>query len=602
MNFIKIFIIGFLVLLLGQSCANRAAGPTGGPKDTIPPVVVRSVPVNGIVNYSKKDFQIFFNENITLDKVADNVIISPPQLTQPVLRANARVLTVSLQDELMDSTTYSVFFGNAIVDLNEKNPLSDFTFSFATGPEIDTLQVAGRLIDASTLNPMPNVVVGLHRNLSDSAILKHKFVSITKTNDEGYFTVRNVRAGQYKLYALGDTNRDFTYQPGESIAFHDSIISPFVEMSERIDTLMRDSVTIDTVIISRTVQYSPDNIILRLFKEDKKRQYLLRSERLDKYRFSLYFNDKQAEYPLITPINFILDKALLLQSNERKDSITFWIQDSINFSMDTLIVQLDYLKSDSLMQLVPATDTITLALRRQRNVAASRPGTVTSEADGELLTLQNNIIGSFDLYNPVLITAGEPVDTVLLSHISLMEKVDTVWQTVNYEWKVLDDIRMRFALEHPWKPESQYELLIDTAAFVSIYGKSSKATKSNFKIKSLEDYSSLRIVLAKYDSLAVIQVLDARENVIQSLRAQPKGVLFEYLKPGDYYVRLFIDENMNGQWDPGNVVLRRQPEPVYYFLKKMSLRANWELEETFDHLSPDVMYRKPDELMPARKK
>lgn len=598
MKYFRIIIQLVLVFTI-VSCANRAAGPTGGPKDSIPPVVLRTVPLNNALNYKKKEIQVFFDENISLEKVNENVVISPPQKTQPVVKANAKVLTVSIQDDLQDSTTYSILFGNAIVDLNEKNPLSNYTFSFATGPEIDTLQVSGKLIRAENLEPVPGVLIGLHKNLHDTAIFRDQFTRVAKTDDEGRFTIQNIKAGKYKLYALLDLDRDFRYQPGEEVAFYDSIVIPEIKIIQQTDTLWKDSVTIDTIKTESKLTYLPNNLMLKLFKENRKRQYLVKSERpADKY-FNLFFNDKQDSLPKIEPLNFDINTHFLIQKTERMDSLVYWIADSTVYRQDTLKMAVTYLKSDSVFQLVSTTDTLNLVLRKPRTTGKSKTNEVKPIVP---LAIKSNLSGSFDLYSDILLEFEEPLDSVFKEKVKLLHKVDTVLKPIDFTWLPIDSIRRKFAIRYAWKPQESYELQIDSAAFVSIYERTSNAQKTPFKIKSLDEYSAMKIVLQEFDSLAILQVLDSKESVLQTQQAKIKGNLFEYLKPGEYFVRLFIDINRNGVWDPGDLGKRLQPEPVYYFNKKLTLRANWELEETFSHLDPAMLNRKSEELLKLKKK
>ncbi len=598
MKYFRIIIQLVLVFSI-VSCANRAAGPTGGPKDSIPPVVLRTVPLNNALNYKKKEIQVFFDENVSVEKVNENVVISPPQKTQPIVKANARVLTVSIQDDLQDSTTYSILFGNAIVDLNEKNPLPNYTFSFATGPEIDTLQVSGKLIKAENLDPMPGVLVGLHKNLHDTAILHDQFTRVAKTDDEGRFTIQNIKAGKYKLYALLDLDRDFRYQPGEEVAFYDSIVIPEIKMVQQTDTLWKDSVTIDTIKTESKLTYLPNNLLLKLFKENRKRQYLVKSERPAEKYFNLFFNDKQDSLPKIEPLNFDVNTRFLIQKTERLDSLVYWMPDSTVYRQDTLKMAVTYLKSDSVFQLVSTIDTLNLILRKPRTTGKIKTNEVKPIAP---LTYKSNLAGSFDIYSDILLEFEEPLDSIFTEKIRLVQKVDTVLKPIDFSWLPVDSIRRKFAIRYAWKPQEDYELQIDSAAFVSIYERTTHAQTTPFKIKSLDEYSAMKIVLQEFDSLAVLQVLDSKETVIQTQRAKVKGNLFEYLKPSEYFVRLFIDTNCNGIWDPGDLGKRLQPEPVYYFNKKLTLRANWELEEIFNHLDPVLLNKKPEELLKTKKK
>ena len=592
-------IIQLVLVFTIVSCANRAAGPTGGPKDSIPPVVLRTIPVNNALNYKKKEIQVFFDENVSLEKVNENVIISPPQKTQPIVKANARVLTVSIQDDLQDSTTYSILFGNAIVDLNEKNPLPNYTFSFATGQEIDTLQVSGKLINAENLDPMPGVLVGLHKNLHDTAILRDQFTRVAKTDDEGRFTIQNIKEGKYKLYALTDLNRDFYYQPGEGIAFYDSIVIPQIKVVQQTDTLWKDSITIDTIKTESKLTYLPDDLVMKLFKESKKRQYLVKSERPAEKYFHLFFNDRQDSLPKIEPINFELNTQFLIQKTERKDSLVYWIPDSAVYKQDTLSMAVSYLKSDSLFQLVSTIDTLKLVLRKPKTTVKTKDGKPKLITP---LTFKTNLAGNFDLYRDIQIEFEEPLDSIHHGKIKLVHKVDSIYNPIDFTWMPQDSIRRKFLIRHVWKPEEEYELRLDSAAFISIYNRSTNEQKTPFKIKSLDEYSALKIILQKYDSLVVLQVLDSKETVVQTQKAKPKGNLFKYLKPGDYFVRLFVDNNQNGLWDPGDLEKRRQAEAVCYFNKKMTLKANWEIEESWNHLDPAMLNKKPEELLKEKKK
>lgn len=600
MRLYQIFLFTILIFAVG-SCANRAAGPTGGPKDSIPPVVVRSSPINGAVNFKKKDIQVYFNENITLDKVSENVVVSPPQKTQPIVRANAKVLSVSLQDELQDSTTYSILFGNAIVDLNERNPLENYVFSFATGDEIDSLQIAGRLLNAENLDPMSGVFVGIHDNLNDTAILGDQFKRIAKTDSEGKFTIQNIKNGQYKLYALSDLNRDFKYQPGESVAFYDSIITPEVRLEQRIDTIWSDSVTVDTIHMFSQTVFTPDDILIKLFKETKKRQYLVKSERTDSKYFQLFFNDKQDSLPRITPLNFDVDTRFLVQKSGQLDSLTYWIPDAAVYNQDTLTLTVEYLKTDSLFNYVSTVDTLNLFQRKPRQTSRGKSEEEVVE-EQKPLNFKNNLSSSFDFYRDIVFSFEEPLDSFCVGKIHLFHKVDTITEPVEFTCLYKDSIGRILGLSHAWKPEESYELNIDSAAFVSIYGRVSNQLKSSFKIKSLEDYSTLKITLQNYDPNAYIQVIDSKEQVIQSKRAEQQGAVFQYLRPGEYFLRMFIDANQNDKWDTGDLERRIQPEEVIYFSKKLSLRANWELEETWNHTDPSFYNKKPEELIKTTKK
>jgi len=285
------------------------------------------------------------------------VLISPPQIKQPDVRGNSKTLTVRFEEELLDSTTYTINFGNAIVDLNEKNPLKDYRFAFSTGNAIDTLKISGILINAEDLNPLSKILIGIYRENDDSVFFRKPFLRIGRTDENGHFVIDNVKAGTYKIFALEDINKDYYYQTGEGIAFIDSLVTPTSRIEEMQDTVWEDSIHIDSIRTYMGTRFLPDNLILRFFKESKKRQYLVKSERKLPQSFQLYFNAKLTELPVIKPLNFEWEGKYLLQRNNTLDSLTYWITDSAVYNMDTLQMSLTYLKTDSVYNLVPQTDT-----------------------------------------------------------------------------------------------------------------------------------------------------------------------------------------------------------------------------------------------------
>lgn len=583
-----VVIVGFVMM----SCANRAEGPTGGLKDSIPPVMIRSIPLEGAVNYRRKEIQVFFDENITIDKIQENFFISPPQKVQPIIRGSGRLLSISLQDELLDSTTYSLFFGNAVVDLNERNPLTNFSFSFSTGPEIDTLQVSGLLVNAQTLEALSGVIVGLHRNLHDSAMYNEPFVRATKSDEKGRFTIRNIREGSYRLYALRDQNRDFLYEPGDGIAFFDSIVVPIVQVVERLDTIDKDS--IEHVHLHRYITFLPENLELRLFTETRRRQFLRQSDRPDKFRFNLIFNDRLTELPEVTGLNFDLGSSLLKMLSPNADTLTYWVRDERFYNMDTLSLVVNFLKTDSIFNLVPAKDTIRLAVRR--STAATRTAS-TGTVEANVLAFRTNINNEMEYFQDIVFNFSQPVDSVDLSGIRLSVMNDSILSPVNFLWVPMDTVGIKFEMRYVRKPKQQYELKIDSAVFQGIYRTANLPFKRTYRTKSPEDYSILKFSLTHPADSLTIELLDPTERVVATQPAKKGGNTFDFLRPGDYFVRLYADRNRSGSWDPGNLLKRIQPEEVYYFHKKLNLRANWEVEESWDHTNPNVWLRRPEELV-----
>lgn len=583
-------ILGAVLLV---ACANKASGPQGGPKDETPPVVLKETPLNGALNYKSKEIIVEFDEIIQLENIQDNVLISPPQQKQPEITSYNKKLSVVFLEDLQDSTTYTIQFGNAIVDNNEKNPLKDYTFSFATGNRIDTLEISGTMVNAADLNPVSGILVGIHAELDDSLFTTKPFMRIGKTDENGKFTIKNIREGKYRIFGLNDVSRDYMFQAGEGLAMTDSILIPTVRLEEQCDTIWRDSVTIDSIHTYIGPTYYPNNVLLRYFKENKVRQYFVKNERKEPYCFRLYFGAPADSLPVIKPLGETdWTKQLLLQSNATLDTLTYWITDTLVSQMDTLRFEMTYQKTDSVYELHPQTDTVTVIYRKPRigsKVKKEEPAIV-------FMNFKTNIASAFELYNPIVLNMGTPLQSYDTAKIRLLEIVDTIQTPLTLNFEPLDSIGMVFHIPYKWEPEHQYELQIDSTAFVDIYGNHNDTYTGKFKIRSLDEYSKLVVKLENYNPKAVIQMLDTKDAVVRTLPASPEGAVFEYLKPTDYYLRLFIDENGDGKWTTGDFSRKLQPEEVYYYPSKLTLRANWDFEENWNYLDRPLLEQKPADI------
>lgn len=624
MKRIYIFLLGIVML---SACANMGQGPQGGPKDTIPPMVVKELPMNGSLNVTSKKLEITFNEYIQLADIQNNVLISPPQQNAPEIKAVGKKLTVVFQEDLIDSTTYTIDFGAAICDYNEKVPLEGYVMAFSTGDQIDSLGISGRVYNAANLNPMPSVLVGIHSNHTDTAISTLPFTRVTRSNNEGFFNIYNIHQGDYKLYALNDVSRDYLYQPGEGLAFMDSILTPYTIREMHWDTIWYDTLglddvtgdtlftrQIDSVYEHEVTRYLPDSLIIWYFEETKQRHYFQRVLREEQHAFTLIFSAPQDSLPLIEPLRYsqvdstasdsawvnILDY-LLVQSNKTHDTITYWLTDSAAIKMDTIPFKLTYQYTDSLYNIVPKTDTIT-ALYRHPRLSEKAKETYEKNKKNRKLELKTNASNKFNIYDTLFIYPVMPLDSIHEDMISLKQKVDTSMQTVSFQLWKKDTIGMCIGVIARLKPSESYQLTIDSAACRDIYGACNDRVEAKFKLKSLDDYSSLMVKLKHFDPRARIQLLNDKDEVLKELPAKTDGTLFEYLEPTTFYVRMYVDWNEDEKWTTGDWQLHRQPEPIYYYPAKLKLRANWDFEETFDHLALPQTESKPKALMKIAKK
>lgn len=590
--------------IISFSCANRGQGPQGGPKDTIPPSVAKSFPSNKALNVQKSKIVITFDENVILQKVSEKVIISPPQVTAPNIQALGRSVIVELNDTLKQNTTYSINFGDAIVDNNESNALKNYVFAFSTGNTIDTLQISGTLINSENLNPLKGITVGIYNaDLPDSTFMKYPFLRITKTDEKGKFTIPNIKEGNYKVRALKDDSRDNVFQSGEGIAFNNVSYSPTVESYLRNDTVWKDSINIDTVKIVKAYRYLPDNVLLKYFNENKgKKQRFIKFERKERNHFTLFFNAPAEELPTFEPFNVQWENNFLLQKNATLDTLTYWITDKNLIEKDTISLKMKYLKTDSLNHLSYSTDTLNVVFRRTKNNTTQAKQPDGKEKKIEHLILKNNLTTNFDVYNPILLSFDVPIKSIDSTKLRMFQMKDTIPIPIKFKLIKQDEIGMKYTINYAWQPEKTYLLEIDSAAIVSIYDLHTNKYKGDLKIKSLDEYSSLKLMLEKFNPEIVFQAVNSKDEVVRSASATEKGAYIKYLQPGDYYVRMFMDKNRNGKWDTGNFLENKQPEDVYYYPKKLTLIKNWEIEETIDYERVPLLEQKPKEIIKTDQK
>ena len=667
----KYYIYLWMVLaaLCLRACANKGMGPQGGPKDTTPPDILNVTPANGSVNFSGNTIVIQCNEYLQMKDAANQVLMSPPQRRTPTVKALGKKVVVTFEEPLRDSTTYLIDFGKSICDLNEGNPIESYAYAFSTGPQIDTLQMSGVLINAENLNPISDMLVGIHDDLRDSAFLNKVFVSIARTDEKGHFTLRNLHAGKYHIYALNDISKDYVYQPGEGLAFSDSLFIPIaidtfvIDVPEQktdslpldslpqdsaairlpadtlpakndslpaqsnaiaivlpadssvasvdssaivlpADSVLPDSLQADTVVqLKKITRYEPSNILLRYFEENKRKMYFVRCLREEPHFFRLLFASPQDSMPRFDSL-----PPSYIQSSQGMDTITVWLQDSAYIKQDTIEFGMTYQLTDSVYNIRWQTDTIAAIYRAPKLTAQQEAARKREKekAPKPVLEIKNNASSSFDIYQPLKLTFAWPLekwesDSLRLWHLlPLAEGSDPNAErqkdTVDFEFVKLDSCGSQFAIKVAWEAGQQYELEIDSAAFTSIYGVSSDKQVLKLGIKSLDEYATLIMKIQPFNPNMMIQVLSEKDEPVRTLRAQVEGTRFEYLKPESFYVRIYEDLNGDSVWTTGDWLKHRQPEPVYYFDRKLTLKANWDFEETFNYLEKAVLEQKPQEL------
>ena len=604
-----------MLMIVVYSCASMG-NPDGGPYDEEPPKFVRSTPKPFAINSKEKKVTIEFDEFIKLEKAAEKVVVSPPQLEQPEIKASGRKVVVGLVDSLRPNTTYTIDFADAIVDNNEGNPLGNYAFTFSTGTTIDTMEGSGTVLSASDLEPVKNIQVGLHSDLSDSAFMKKPFDRVSRTDSRGHFSIRGIAPGKYRIYALMDGNQNYLFDSKtEMIAFSDSIIIPAMEDAMRQDTIWKDSLTIDTIKSVGYTRFLPDDIILRAFKEENDRQYLTRSERDKENHFVLTFSARADTLPTLKGLNFDERDAFIIEKTDRNDSICYWIKDSLIYQMDTLEIQMDYLATDTLDRLVPQTDTLFLANKLTRAEREKLEAKAAEEKEKErkkkekkgekiepeptkFLTLNVDAPSAFDLDRNVYLSFDEPVASIDTAAIHMEIKKDSLWEEIPFLFVSDSVLPRKYEILAEWEPEKEYQLSIDSMAFKGVYGLHTNKVKQTMKVKKLNEYGTILLNITGADSTAVVELLDGSGKVLRQQRITPQNTAdFYYLNPGTkFYIRLFNDRNGNGVWDTGKYSEHLQPEEVYYFPKVWEMKANFDFEENWNINAVPVEKQKLDEI------
>ncbi len=602
--------LGFLftLLLVVSSCANIGR-PGGGPIDVTPPVLVKSTPTQGQTFFNKKRIEIEFNEIIQVEKASEKVTVSPPQRNQPEIYTSGKKIIVELKDSLRKNTTYTVDFSDAIVDNNEKNPFNNFALSFSTGATIDSMEVSGVLLNAEDLEPVTGMYVGLHRDLADSAFRKQPFEKVTRSDIYGHFTLKNVATGRYRIYALKDANGDFKFdQPGEDIAFLDSVIVPSFDYRDRQDTLWKDKVkhVVDTVRTMKGKNYYPNNLLLRSFNESFKSQYLDKTERKERNHLLITFATAAKELPKLRPLNFPEKNWAMLERSATNDTLNFWIKDSTIYKNDTLQLEATYLYTDTLRNLSPKTDTLKFVFKDIKLASAKKDKKKNGKEAKVVmpsLTVDAKFGGSLEIYENLLFTMPVPLDSLDEKKIYFDEKKDTLWKPLKTPPLLQDSLNIRqYMMKYKWTPGQEYRLTVDSAAMYGINGLCNNKIEKTFKVKAVEEYSGLFLKINSVRDSAFVELLNESDKPVRQERVIKGVAEFYYVKPGSYYARLVLDKNNNGKWDAGKFERKTQPEDVYYYPGKFQLRTNWDVEQDWDPKANPLDKQKPRKLVKNKPK
>ena len=603
-NKLPYFIVaGFAWIVIISSCANQGM-PVGGPQDTIPPVLVETRPEFKSVGFDGNEIQLTFNEFIVPDLISEVLVVSPPLEKRPTILTKSKTLIVRFNEELKDSVTYSLDFKNSVVDNNERNPYENLRFIFSTGQELDSLRIAGKVIDAFDLEPVENTLVLLHKNLHDSAVYTLLPDYIARTDEEGMYLFDNLAKDEYRIYSINDINNNMRYDEGvEPIAFLDSVIVPSAEFHENVDSLSAKDDTlllngVDSMLVTGFVHFYPGPVYLRQFTEKIFNQYLKTSNRNSKYTCTFVFNE-----PVRDSFNVQLTETeatdwYILEPNQQYDSLTMWITDTTLAAQETIMMELSYFQLDSANQLFVQKDTVEMQFadktddsrrkRRDRNEEDEGPPPVPQ------FTWETNLSSIFDLNKDILLTAPQPLDSINQEEISLYLTQDTLKTPLSFQITKDTGAWRTYRISYPWEEETSYTFEIDSAAAVNIYGLTSKKLETRFKTRPEDYYGTVNLELTNVTTPVLVQLL--RNNDDETLVSEKpvnknQSVVFDFLPPEKYILKIVYNENNNGKWDTGSFQDNYQPERVAYINEVLKIRSNWEKNIPWN-LEPDSTFTK----------
>jgi hypothetical protein len=542
--------------------------------DTTPPVPKSYEPANGSMNMQKKKVVIHFDEYIVLDKLTQQLVVSPQMPEDPKININGKKLIIDLPDSLRPNTTYTIFFGDAVVNFKENLPVHNFSYVFSTGEVVDSLKVKGSVVNAFDHTNYEELFVMLYKESTDSAIYKHKPYYLCKAEKDGHFYLNNLAAGKYQIFALKDENRNYIYdQPNEEIAFLDSLVIPYYEAP--VNKVNKDSV-------QDKVSLPPADINLFVFKETPKKIKLISNKVYPPNKAIFVFNKSVSDFKM-KPLDFSPDTIWHREVYGRNsDSVTTFLmaikKDTINISL-----------SDGSEKL----DTLELVLKKKKRKSTrsrSRRNQIDTQVKPKAKPIQKisyktNLSSDFPFFGSIKIKFSVPLRNYDLSRIELYKAKDTLWIPIKHKAYLSDSVnRLSINVDAKFAEREKYKLLVRDSSFFDIYYSTNDTIKKEFFTTEMRQYGSLKLNL-NYDNKdrLIVQLLNSKEAVLQeNIIDKSQIIMYPYLTDGKYKIKAIVDKNHNGKWDTGDFDSKIQPEQIYYVPKIIDIRANWDTEQIWE--------------------
>ena len=573
--------------LFSHSCANTTTPPSGGPKDTLPPVLVKISPDPGSTEFPLTDGKITlqFNE-YTIVKNASDIMLSPPTKRKPMTKIKGKNIVVTLQDTLRPDRTYTLDFGQALADNNEGNLAARMVYTFSTGDHIDSMYFTGSVFDSKTLAPVKGALVAAYADLSDSACFNVLPDAAVKTDDWGFFVLRNLPDTLYRIYVYTDSDTDFKYNPdADQVGFYDELYEPKAVVGDSIYELQAFDMK-DTVLCAARVPM----VTMMMFKELQSVQYLQNSGRVSERQGFLKFSAADVK---INSLEFvgIPEEAVILQYNPTRDSIDFWINTDYRLD-DSLLIRLNYLKTDSTGVLSPFEENLSLAVKEvEEDPGRDLPKNENNQPD---TTFRLNVQSKDETVEQlgVRIESRLPIIQIIRDSISLTEtnpKGQSSAKPFSFQQDTAD-IRCYIITPRGGLTKGyDYELTIPQGTFTNLDRLPNQKASAKFKVPQSEELSTLNFNMVGVEDNYIVELTDEKgSKVIRTFKInRPQKLTFPYLAAGKYMLRITCDKNGNGYTDTGNLLARKQPEVVRFYEsspgeKVLDIPASSEIDQILD--------------------
>lgn len=580
--------------------------PTGGPKDTLPPVVVAVVPEDGATNFKSKSIYIEFDEYVQLKDQQKEIYVSPAMGKKPVFTMRGRGIYIQIKDDsLLPETTYAIEFGSSVADNNESNALHGLRYVFSTGSAIDSLICSGYTEESYTADSLGKSFIWFYEADSvetpdtyDSTIFKYKPSKIARSQNNGIFIAQNLKPVPYRVYAIFDANDNQTYEPSiDKVGFVDGVYNP-AEMPDF-------SIWYDSV---RRYPSADPQLYFRLFTDVSfRRQSLQEATRPEQHKVVLSFGASNPDIRSLRLDSVPQDKIIVEPLSKGRDTLALWLNVPSESLPDTLRGEIVFMAHDTLNVLRETKEELKLSWRRiesrdqererERNERARAKAEAAGEEWKEPPTPSTFAMIDFAKSAEVNPEQDLPLefatpltrfDSTAVELLSFGEGGDTLRERAIF---IPDTANVRrWRLRSRWLPDRQYRLRIPPDALADITGEGNDSITASLTVSKVEDYATLRLkVTPRHEGdLYILQLVDVNGTLLREERGVGAGEhTMLYVPAGDMRLRIIEDVNGNGEWDGGNLVERRQSERAEFYKNDeqeelFTTKTGWEFDLTLD--------------------